>query len=98
MQWRLKYYSGGWNIERVRNSNGSPLFGFPIAFGFSMVFFFEQNGSHFVYNHCKSEHNGGHFVQNHSKLEQWLPFCSDFQWFGFRMVGTIALGIAITDY
>ena len=55
-------YSGGWNTECLRNSNGSTLFDFPIVFSFPMVFGFEQNGSHFVQNHWKSEQNGSHFV------------------------------------
>ena len=50
-------YSGGGNT--VKNSNGSPLLGFPTVFGFRMVFQFE----HFAQNHWKSEQNGGHFVQ-----------------------------------
>ena len=35
-------YIGGWYSQCVLNSNGSPLFGFPMAFGFPMVFRFEQ--------------------------------------------------------
>ena len=50
-------YRGGWNTVRVRFSNGCSLFGFPM-----MLFHFEQNGSHFVKNHWKSEQT----------------FCSDF--------------------
>ena len=52
----LTPYSGGWNKERVWNSNGCPLFGFPMALSF------EQIGSHFVLNHRKPEQNGHHFV------------------------------------
>ena len=58
-------YSGGWNTECVRNSNGNPLFGFP------MVFYFEQSGGHFFKNHWKSKQNGCTFVRisNGSVLE-----------------------------
>ena len=35
-------YSGGWNTEGVWNSNGSLLLGYPMAFGFLMMFCFEQ--------------------------------------------------------
>ena len=36
-------YSGGWITEQVWYYNGSLLLGFPMVFGFLMVFFFEQN-------------------------------------------------------
>ena len=41
-------YSEGWNTKHIRNS-GSPLFRFPMAFGFPIVLRFEQNGLHFVH-------------------------------------------------
>ena len=62
--WRSKQYIGGWNTEHILYYNGSPLFGFPMAFRF------KPNGSHFL----------------------------GFQWFGFEMVGTIALAIALTNH
>ena len=40
---KIYLYSGGWNTKRVLNSNGHPLFGFPMAFRF------EQNGGHFLW-------------------------------------------------
>ena len=42
--------------ERIRNSDGSPLFCFP------MVFCFELNGGHFVLHHWKLKQNDHHFV------------------------------------
>ena len=64
----LFFYGGGWNTERILNSYGNPLFGFP------MVFHFEQNGGHFVKNPWKFEQNGRHFV--------WIHNGSVFQWLG----------------
>ena len=42
------FYRGDWNNERVRNPNGSPLFSFPMACGFPIVFCFGQKGHHFA--------------------------------------------------
>ena len=76
----IPQYSGGWNTERIRNSNVSPLFCFPMAFCFPMVFHFEQNGGNFVQYHQKLEENGGHFVQKPVEIQtKWLPFGSNFQ-------------------
>ena len=36
-QWRFEYI-GGWNTECVLNSNCNSLFGFPMGFGFPMLF------------------------------------------------------------
>ena len=55
-------YSGCWKTKFILNFNGNPLFGFPMACSFPMVFCFEQSGCHFVQNHQKSEQNGHHFV------------------------------------
>ena len=76
----LYNYSGGWNSVRLKtncaqNSNRSPLFGFPMAFGFPIVF--EQNVTLLVQNHWKSQ-KGGHFVQNHWNV---LKFGFTIVWF-----------------
>ena len=50
-------------------------------FGFPMLFHFEQNGAIF------SQSIGNH--------KEWSPFCLGFQWFGFGMVETIAIALAM---
>ena len=63
---------GGWNTGSVGNSNGRPLFGFPMAFGFPVVYHSEQNGNHFAQN----QKNGHHFflicdvIPNHEYLSK----------------------------
>ena len=55
-----------------------------MVFDFPMLFHFEQNGGHLPKT-----------IGNQNKMS---TLCSVFQWFGFRMVGTTALAISITNW
>ena len=77
-------YCGGCNTKHVQYSNGSPLFGFPMAFCF------EQNGSHFVQNQWKSEQNVGHFV--------WISKDSVLEWSGVGTIAVTIATIPKPNY
>ena len=81
------FNSWGWTSEHAQYSNSSPLFVFLMVFSFAKVYRLNIK-----------------MLSLYPKpLEiriKWPPFCSDFQWVGFRMVGTkaIAIAIALTDH
>ena len=44
------------------------------------------------------EQNGNHFGKKPLKIRtKWQPFCLDLQCFGFGVVGTIAIALAMID-
>ena len=63
----------GLENQKLWYFNGGPLFGYLMAFGFTMAYSIEQNSTHLVHNYWKRKQKGNYFVRiSNGSVQEWL--------------------------